>query len=36
MIDKKERKQLKKAAAHHSKKHMNMMIKDMKDRTSVV
>ena len=30
MIDKKERKQLKKASAHHSKKHMNMMIKDMK------
>ena len=30
MIDKKEKKQLKKASAHHSKKHMNMMIKDMK------
>ena len=30
MIDKKERKQLKNASAHHSKKHMNMMIKDMK------
>ena len=25
MIDKKERKQLKKASAHHSKKHMAMM-----------
>ena len=30
MIDKKERKQLKKASAHHSKKHIDMMIKDMK------
>ena len=30
MIDKKEKKQLKKASAHHSKKHMNKMIKDMK------
>ena len=30
MIDKKERKQLKKASARHSKKHMNMMVKDMK------
>ena len=30
MINKKERKQLKKAAAHHSKKHMDMMVKDMK------
>ena len=30
MIDKKVRKQLKIASAHHSKKHMNMMIKDMK------
>jgi len=30
MIDKKETKQLKKASAHHSKKHMSMMVKDMK------
>ena len=30
MIDKKEKKQLKKASAHYSKKHMDMMVKDMK------
>jgi Flp pilus assembly protein TadB len=30
MIDKKEKKQLKKASAHHSKKHMDMMVRDMK------
>ena len=30
MIDKKEKKQLKKASAHHSKKHMDMTVKDMK------
>ena len=30
MIDKKEKKQLKKASAHHSKKHLDMMVKDMK------
>ena len=29
MIDKKERKQLKKASAHHSKKHMSIMLKEM-------
>tara|TARA_R100000700_G_C3059751_1_gene75028 strand:+ start:60 stop:206 length:147 start_codon:yes stop_codon:yes gene_type:complete len=30
MIDKREKKLLKKHSSHHSKKHMNMMIKDMK------
>lgn len=30
MIDKKEKKLLKKHSSHHSKKHMDQMIKDMK------
>jgi len=36
MIDKKEKKQLKKASAHHSKKHMDMMVKDMKAGLSFI
>ena len=34
MIDKKEKKKLKKASAHHSKKHMSMMVSDMKSGVS--